>query len=113
MCIRDSQYIEQGCFAVPGLADSLQSSAGRCSKDSVGAITEHASMLNLADTKTKRQEIWQARCQTPLSQSMQSQIGQALKMGLALGDEHFIRRLETVIGRRLLAGKPGRPKKSA
>ncbi|WP_137168508.1 transposase [Salinimonas lutimaris] len=107
------QYIEQGCFASSGQADSLQSSALPGHEDSIQYITEHASMLALAETRQQRQQVWLARCVQSLPASMQQQIGQALKMGLALGDEHFIKRLESVIGRRLLAGKPGRPRKNA
>lgn len=107
------QYIEQGCFASGGQADSLQSSALPVDEDSIQYTTEHASMLALAETWQQRQQVWQGRCAQPLLPGMKQQIEQALKMGLALGDEHFIKRLETVIGRRLLAGKPGRPRKTA
>ncbi|WP_216023902.1 transposase [Aestuariibacter sp. A3R04] len=38
-------------------------------------------------------------------------IEKALRMGLAMGDEGFIRRIEQVTGRRLTEGKRGRPRK--
>lgn len=41
------------------------------------------------------------------------QIAKALKMNLALGSDGFIQRLEKATGRRLSAGKVGRPRKTA
>lgn len=80
---------------------------------STALLTPHSRYLALGDTPNDRQQAYQQLFSNVLPDTQLADIRKALKMSLALGDEHFIKRLEQVIGRRLLAGKPGRPKKSS
>lgn len=75
-------------------------------------VTPHSSYVGLGDTPSQRQQAYHALYATLLPPEQVAQIEKALRMSLALGDEHFIKRLEHVIGRRLLEGKPGRPRKT-
>ncbi|AXR04989.1 transposase [Salinimonas sediminis] len=79
---------------------------------STALLTPHSRYIALGDTPQDRQQAYQQLFSNVLPEAQLADIRKALKMSLALGDEHFIKRLEQVIGRRLLAGKPGRPKKA-
>ncbi|MBU2978342.1 transposase [Alteromonas sp. C1M14] len=73
-------------------------------------ITPHKAYIRLGTTTVQR-------CQSYRGFVLQNHgglsehIGKSLKMGLALGDAGFIKRLEQVTGRRLTEGKRGRPPK--
>ncbi|QPG05592.1 transposase [Salinimonas marina] len=111
------RYIDRLMFCSQQLQEqtppSLYSSAQENKYGSGQSIvTPHPSYQALGDTPSQRQQAYHALCATLLPAEQVAQIEKALRMSLALGDEHFIKRLEHVTGRRLLEGKPGRPRKT-
>ena len=69
----------------------------------------HSAFERLAKTPEARRDVYLQQLHQPVDS--EKQIRKSLKMGLAMGDPGFIRRIEQVTGRRLTEGKRGRPRK--
>lgn len=75
-----------------------------------GTIEPHSAFIRTAADSAIRQRMHLQRLHSQ-NPSTDRAIEKALRMGLAMGDEGFIRRIEQVTGRRLTEGKRGRPRK--
>ena len=73
-------------------------------------LTAHAAYERTANTPEARRTMHLERLQD-IDEDMDADIAKSLKMGLAMGDPGFIKRIEKVTGRRLTEGKRGRPRK--
>lgn len=107
------QYIDRLLFRQDESTEqTLTHSSAQYNMYGIGTndLTPHSSYLALGETSQQCQQAYHSLCATPLESEQVEQIEKALRMSLALGDEHFIKRLENVTGRRLLEGKPGRPR---
>lgn len=73
-------------------------------------LSPHKAYLRTAGQPEQRRAAHLKKLQVNNSK-LDHDIAKSLKMGLAMGDSGFIRRIEQVTGRRLTEGKRGRPRK--
>lgn len=71
--------------------------------------TPHALYLALGDDPVARQARYRALFATEVDGELLGDIRKALNSGMALGNERFAIEVEKLTGRRVLAGKRGRP----
>ena len=74
-------------------------------------LTMHAAYERTANSHEARRAMHLERLQHN-DEDINAEIAKSLKMGLAMGDSGFIKRIEKVTGRRLTEGKRGRPRKN-
>lgn len=74
-------------------------------------LTAHSAYQRIGKIKPQRVSAYQKGA-SALTSTQSETISRALKSNLALGDTHFIERLESVTGVRLTPGKRGRPAQS-
>jgi putative transposase len=71
----------------------------------------HLLYKNLGRTCTERLAAYRELFRSPLESGTEDEIRNATNGNYGLGDEQFIAEIESVLGRRITPGKPGRPKK--
>lgn len=71
----------------------------------------HASYLALAVNETERRQAYRDLFQSEVSEAMLLDIRNAIKSGMALGNERFKQEVEALTGRRQQKVKVGRPRK--
>ncbi|AYA66283.2 transposase [Alteromonas sp. RKMC-009] len=75
-------------------------------------VTPHSAYERTAKQPEQRRALHLQHLQHQ-NNDLDADIAKSLKMGLAMGDPGFIKRIEQVTGRRLTEGKRGRPRKKA
>ena len=75
-------------------------------------VTPHSAYERTAKEPEQRRALHLQHLQHQ-NNDLDAEIAKSLKMGLAMGDPGFIKRIEQVTGRRLTEGKRGRPRKKA
>ena len=74
-------------------------------------LTPPAVYWSLGNTPFAREAAYARRVSAGLSLAEQARLDRTLRSGWALGTEDFLARLQTQADRRVLPGKPGRPRK--
>ena len=74
-------------------------------------LIPHPVYLGLGDSAAERQHAYRALFERDLSPGDLHEIRRALSGGFVLGSEDFAARVRELLGRRVVAGRPGRPKK--
>lgn len=74
-------------------------------------LNPHEVYLSLGQSPEERQENYRKMFESEIEESMVSDIREATQKGLAIGNERFKREIELNLGRRVTAGKMGRPRK--
>jgi putative transposase len=71
----------------------------------------HLLYQDLGRTCTERLAAYRELFRSPLESGIENEIRNATNGNYGLGDEQFIAEIESVLGRQITPGKPGRPKK--
>ena len=72
-------------------------------------VAPHAQYLALGRTHASRREAYRALFRDDLDPSVVQDIRDATNGNFALGNARFLKRAETILGRRVSRGRPGRP----
>jgi putative transposase len=75
-------------------------------------ITAHSSYLSLGKTALQRQQVYRSRVESGVSEDLLESIRSATNGNFVLGSERFSREIETVLDRRVLPGRSGRPRRA-
>ena len=76
-----------------------------------GLVTPHPLIWSLGNTPFAREARYAEMVRAGLSAGSQQALTDAMLGGWALGDSHFVAKLQTLTGRRLMKSTPGRPSK--
>lgn len=74
-------------------------------------LTAHRLYLELGNNKAERCTAYRALLAQPLNEAMVERIRHATNGNYALGDDEFVAEIAAVLGRRVVPGKAGRPRK--
>ncbi|EKD38271.1 MAG: putative transposase [uncultured bacterium] len=74
-------------------------------------LNRHSMYLKLGRTHAARLAAYRVLMRSPLASETADEIRNATNGNYALGDEGFRKEVESILGRRITRGKPGRPRK--